>query len=148
MILNEGMDTKIIQVGVGLFVVREQSVLLGRRLGAHGHGEYAPAGGNLEYAETFKQAALRELKEEMGTDIKVANVRLLGLTAVRRYSPYHFIDIALVADWQSGTPQVTEPHKTESWDWFNMNKLPKPLYGRVAEYLQAYQAGNLKLDIN
>ena len=60
------MNTKIIQVGVGLFVVREQSVLLGRRLGAHGHGEYAPVGGNLEYAETFKQGALRELKEGDG----------------------------------------------------------------------------------
>jgi 8-oxo-dGTP diphosphatase len=41
-------------VGIGVTVVRDGTVLLGRRLGSHGAGEYSTPGGHLDYLESFE----------------------------------------------------------------------------------------------
>ena len=137
------MLENIPKVGVGLLIKRENKILLGKRKNAHGSGEYATIGGHLEHLETFEQTALRELTEEMGGDIKVKNLRLLSLTNLRKYKPKHYIDIGMIADWVSGKPQVMEPDKIESWDWFDLNNLPNPLFGAIPNYIEAYRTGKI-----
>jgi len=40
----------------------------------------------------------------------------------------HYVDIALVADWESGEPKVLEPNKLEKWEWRDFDNLPEPLF--------------------
>ena len=107
-------------------VLREGQVLLGKRRGAHGAGEYSTPGGHLEHLESFEACARREVREECGLDL--ANVRFQFVANVTTYAPRHYVHVGLLADWQSGDARVLEPEKCEGWAWYPLAKLPEPLF--------------------
>ncbi len=129
------------RVGVGIMVMKDGKILLGKRKGSHGEGEYAFPGGHLEYMESFEACAKREVKEETGVEIR--NVRFLRLLNFKDYAPKHYVDIGLLADWKSGEPAVLEPEKCERWGWYDPKNLPKPLFASLPSYFEA-----LKTDKN
>jgi 8-oxo-dGTP diphosphatase len=135
---------QITKTGIGVMVVRDGKVLLGKRKGSHGEGEYSFPGGHLEYMESFADCAKREVLEEAG--LKINNIRFLTLTNLKKYAPKHYTDIGLLADWESGEPQVMEPNKTEFWKWVEINQLPRPLFGCIENYLESYSGGNKYFD--
>ena len=83
------------KVGVGVMIMKEGKVLLGKRMGAHGTGEYAWPGGHMEHMESFEECAKREVLE--GTGMEIENVRFLRLLNLKTM-PIHYVDIGLVAD--------------------------------------------------
>lgn len=127
------------RVGVGVMVVKNGKVLLGRRKGSHGQGEYAWPGGHMEYLESFEECAKREVREETGMEI--ANVRFLRLYNLKEYAPKHYVDIGLIADWKSGEPEIKEPDKIEGWDWYDPERLPQPLFSTIPSYFEAVRTG-------
>ena len=104
-------------VGIAVIVIKDNRVLLGKRKNAHGSGTWAFPGGHLEFNESIEACAKREVLEETGIQIK--NLR---------YGPYtndiftdedkHYVTLFVMADHDSGTPMVKEPHKCEKWGWF------------------------------
>jgi 8-oxo-dGTP diphosphatase len=38
------------------------------------------------------------------------------------------VHIGLTSEWKSGEPKVMEPDKSESWDWYDLENLPEPLF--------------------
>lgn len=134
------------KVGIGVLVFKEGKVLLGKRKHADGlgHGEYAGTGGHLEHLESFETCAKRETLEEAG--IEIENVRFLCLVNVTDYAPKHYVDIGLIADWKSGEPTVMEPTKLESWDFYDMDSIPEPLFGMIPKYIEAYKKGKNYFD--
>src|SRR5690349_6251619 len=101
---------KKVGVGVGVFVWRDGKFLMGQRRGAHGEGTWSVPGGWQEHAESWEQAAKREVMEETGMEIK--NVRFV--TATDNYFPHedvHSVTIWLDAVWVSGEPSISEPDK-------------------------------------
>jgi len=120
-------------------VMKDGKVLLGKRKSSHGSGEYAWPGGHMEYLESFEECAKREVKEETGVEIK--NIRFLRLYNLKEYKPKHYVDIGLIAEWKSGSPKVLEPDKCESWGWYELEKLPKPLFATLPSYFEAYRTG-------
>jgi 8-oxo-dGTP diphosphatase len=133
------MDEQKIKVGVGILIFKDGKVLLGRRMGAHGAGEYCGPGGHLEYMESIEECAKRETREEVG--IEITNVRFLGLTNLTAYAPHHYIDIGVAADWLSGEPQVMEPDKREGWEWYDLDHIPEPLFRTDPNYFEALKTG-------
>jgi 8-oxo-dGTP diphosphatase len=130
------------RVGVGLLVVKNgEKILLGRRQGSHGEGEYGGPGGHLELGETIEQCVLRELEEEAGKEIKIKNLRFLCFINMRRYLPKHYAHIHMVADWESGDPSNAEPDKKESWNWHDIDSLPEPMFGTMIQAVEAYKTG-------
>jgi 8-oxo-dGTP diphosphatase len=129
-------------VGVGLFLVKGNSILLGKRSSALGTHEYGGIGGHLENMESFEECILRELTEEAGPNLKIAGLRYLCVTNLRKYAPKHYVDIGMIAIWQSGNVCVMEPDKLESWHWYDMDKdLPEPLFACLMNYIEAYKTG-------
>lgn len=120
------MENNHPKVGVGVMVFKEGKVLLTRRHGSHGDGEYSFPGGHLEYMESFEDCARRETAEECGLMIK--NIRFLYVTNVMKYAPKHYVHIGVVADWESGEPKILEPEKAEDWQWYDLDNLPEPLF--------------------
>ncbi|CAK9149072.1 unnamed protein product [Ilex paraguariensis] len=120
------------KVGVAVFLLKGNSVLLGRRRSSIGHNTFALPGGHLEFGESFEQCASREVKEETGLDIE--QVELLTVTNnvfSHEAKPVHMVVIfmrAVLAD-PDQVPQLLEPEKCYGWDWYNWNNLPEPLFG-------------------
>jgi 8-oxo-dGTP diphosphatase len=127
------------RVGIGIMIFKEGKVLLGKRKTSHGAGEYAFPGGHLEYMESFEACALREIAEECG--IEVTNLRFQYLANVKHYAPKHYVHIGLLADWKSGEPKVLEPEKCESWDWYDIDNLPSPLFLATEITIDSYKNG-------
>jgi 8-oxo-dGTP diphosphatase len=96
-------------VGLGLMLLKDGKVLLGKRKSALGNGEYSGLGGHLEALESFEESLLREVAEEGGPDLKLKNLRFLCVSNLTKYAPKHYVDIGMIADWESGEPQVMEP---------------------------------------
>jgi len=126
-------------VGIGVMILKGDKVLLGKRKGSHGAGEYAFPGGYLEYAESFADCAIREVAEECG--LKIKNIRFQLLSNLKRYAPKHFVHIGLSADWQSGEPRVLEPDKCEFWAWYALDDLPQPLFETCRTAINSFETG-------
>ena len=143
------MENKVIEqkpkVGIGVMILKDSKILFGKRKGSHGEGEYAFPGGHLEYMESVEQCARRETKEECGLEIK--NVNFQFLANVRKYAPKHYIHIGVMADWKSGKPEALEPHKLESWDWYDIKKMPKPLFEFCRLAIESYRTGRNYYDL-
>ena len=120
-------------------IMKDGKVLLGKRKGSHGEGEYAWPGGHMEYMESFAECAKREVKEETGMEIE--NIRFLRLLNLKNYAPKHYVDIGLMVDWKSGEPQIMEPDCIEGWAWYSMDQLPEPLFSTIHTYIEAYKTG-------
>jgi len=126
MIKNSPQVKKIPLVGVGVMIFKENKILLGKRKGSHGEGEYASPGGHLEYMETIEDCAKRETFEETGIEIK--NIRFQFVANVRKYKPKHYLHIGVIANYKSGKVQRKEPEKCEGWNWYSLENLPSPLF--------------------
>jgi 8-oxo-dGTP diphosphatase len=116
-------------VGISVLVVKNDKLLLGKRKGSHGAGEYACPGGHLEHLESFQACAVREVLEETG--ITIGPLLFLRVLNTTHYAPKHYVDVAFVAQWQAGEPQVREPDKVECWDWYAVNDIPAPLFAML-----------------
>lgn len=138
---NESLRPK---VGVGVMIMKNGKVLMGKRKNAHGEGEYAWPGGHMEYMESFEECAKRETREETG--IEITNIRFLRLMNLKAYPPKHYVDIALVADWKSGKPQICEPEKIEEWNWYDLDNLPTPVFYTIPSYIESYKTGRTFYD--
>jgi len=135
------------QVGVGLMVFREYNgkwqILLHRRMKVtSGSGYWGSGGGFLDYGESLLKGAVREFHEEAGDNIKIENVRLLGICNFLDFAPYHSLDVSFVADWVSGEPEAAKNGEAVEWHWFDLDGLPEPLFPVVEKYLQKYTAGS------
>lgn len=139
------MEEKLVtKVGIGVAVLKDGKILLGKRKSAHGNGEYGGPGGHLEHLESFEECARRETLEETG--IEIENIRFLCLSNLTKYAPKHYVDIGVIADWKSGEPQVLEPEKCEGWDWYDLDALPTPLFAVEPYYIEAIQTGKNYFD--
>lgn len=132
------------KVGVGVMVFKDGKVLLGKRKGSHGEGEYSFPGGHFEYMESFEGCAKRETAEEAGMEIE--NVRFQFLSNLKQYQPRHYVHIGLLADWKSGEPQLKEVDKCEGWDWYDLNNLPSPVFEPVQTAIDCFKNGISYID--
>jgi 8-oxo-dGTP diphosphatase len=133
------------RVGIGVMILKDGKVLLGKRKGSHGAGEYAFPGGHLDYMESFEECARRETREETGMEIK--NIRFQYLANLQRYAPKHYAHIGLIADWASGEPMVKEPNKCEGWDWYDPDHMPNNCFGTMPLSIDSLKTGKTYYDV-
>lgn len=131
------MEQKIVipRIGVGVLVIKDDKILLGKRKNAHGEGSWAPPGGHLEFGETIEQCAVRELLEETGLVAETV-CTLNWVENVFEEEQKHYITFFVLVDQFSGKPKALEVHKTEKWEWFGFDSLPEPLFAPLQTLLE------------
>lgn len=121
------MNEKRPKVGVGVIVLKEGKVPLGKRYGSHGEGSWCLPGGHLEFGESLEDCARREVLEETGLQIK--NIRFGTVTNdIFKEEDKHYITIYMATDYDSGELQNTNPERFEEWGWFEWGEFPEPLF--------------------
>lgn len=131
-------------VGIGVMIFKGGKILFAKRKGSHGEGEFSFPGGHLEYMESFEECACRETKEECGINIK--NIKFQFLANVDKYAPKHYVHVGLVAEWESGDPEILEPEKSESWGWYGMDELPEPMFEMCKLSIDSYKSKKIYYD--
>jgi 8-oxo-dGTP diphosphatase len=129
------------KVGVGVMLRRGPLVLLGKRLSGPGAGAYGWAGGHLEFGETPEACAVREVAEETGLSITQEMLKPICVSNTMAYGA-HYIDIEFSCEITQDEPRVMEPEKLESWSWYTLNSLPKPMFEAAAMALEAMERGD------
>lgn len=122
-------------IGVGVIVLHNGKVLLGRRKNAHGNHTWSFPGGHLEFNEEIIDCARREVLEETG--IEILNPRIGQFTNdIFKKEKKHYITIFVICSSNNGNPKIMEPEKCEGWNWFNWNNLPEPLFLPIQNLLK------------
>lgn len=117
-------------------------LLLKRANTGYNDGNYSLPAGHFDGNETAKEVAVREVKEEVGIDIKSENLQLVHIS--HRKSPvpidHERMDLFFrIKKWQ-GEPVNAEPHKHEEIKWFEIKKLPDNMVPEVRSAItQAYK---------
>ncbi len=115
------------EVGVGVIVIHNNKVLLGKRKNAHEEGTWCFPGGKLDFGEEILDCAKREVLEETG--LKIKDLRLGPYTNdFFEKEARHFITIFVISKSKGGKPLILEPEKCEAWEWFSWDSLPEPLF--------------------
>ena len=132
-------------VGFGVMILKEGKVLLGHRHEnpekasslLHGEGTWTMPGGKLHFQEKLKEGAVREVFEETGIKVK-------GLEAISISNDIvqdaHFVTIGFLCKDFEGEAKVMEPDEITEWKWFDLNKLPSPLYFPSEKIIKNYLA--------
>jgi 8-oxo-dGTP diphosphatase len=123
--LNQSHFSQV-RVGVGVLIIKDGKILLGKRKAAIGAGKYELPGGHLEFNESFIECGRRETMEETGLEIKDIEFNCVA----NMYGIYdaHYVGIGLKAKWKSGEAKNIEPNKNEGWKWYGFDELPEPIF--------------------
>ncbi len=115
------------KIGVGVMVIKDKKILLGRRKNAHGDGTRSFPWGHLELNESVEECAIRETMEEAG--IKIKNITMGPFTNdIFEQENKHYITLFAICEHEEGEPQVMEPEKCEKWERHEWENLPEPLF--------------------
>jgi 8-oxo-dGTP diphosphatase len=130
---------------IRVMVFKDGKILLGKNKSGWAGGKYGFTGGHLEYLESFENCARREAAEECG--IEIENIQFHSVYNNADDKPYHNIHLMFTANWKSGEAKVCEPEKSESWDWYDLDNLPSPLFKNVELFLKSYKTGKTCFDL-
>ena len=115
------------QVWLGVIVIRENKVLLGKRKNAHGEGSRWFPWWHLEFNETWEECAIRETREETG--IEIDNIHLWWVTNdIFEDEWKHYITIFMTSTYRSWVVQIMEPNKCEKREWYTWDNLPENVF--------------------
>ncbi len=126
------------KVGVGVVFLREGTVFLAKRRGAHGEATWGSAGGNLEMGESLEGCARREALEELG--VRVGELRFLCVSNIIAYGR-HYVDIEFLGDIGDQEPRLLEPHAFSESGWFSLDALPEPIFAAMGYALDSLRSG-------
>ncbi|KAL4574580.1 hypothetical protein LXL04_021414 [Taraxacum kok-saghyz] len=137
-------------IGVVIFLLKDNTVLLGRRRASVGDNTFALPGGRLEFGESFEECAAREVKEETGLDIK--DIKYLTITNnvfTEGEKPLHIVAVYMRASLSDPDqiPENVEPDKCYGWDWYDWKNLPQPLFPPLETMLKS-EFSPFPIDLN
>ncbi|NIO44176.1 MAG: NUDIX domain-containing protein [Candidatus Aenigmarchaeota archaeon] len=134
---------KVANAGVGVMLLKDDKVLLGKRNDdsikadslLHGEGTWTCPGGKLDFGEKIVDAVKKEIFEETGIKANYLNVVSVTNEIV---SDAHFVTIGFLCKDFEGEPKIMEPEEIVEWKWFSLNKLPENIYPPSLKLINNY----------
>lgn len=138
-------------VGVGVMILRDNKVLLGKRHGdaqkadslLHGEGTWTLPGGKLDFKENLEDCAYREAFEETGIRINKDSIKFISITN-DIVNDAHFITIGFLCQDFKGEPKIMEPDEITEWKWFDINNISSPMFFPSEKIIQNFLKKEIK----
>jgi len=106
-----------------ILFIQDGKILLSRRFQTDFEdGNYSLPAGHTEPGETFTQALIREIDEEIGVTLAPDNV-VVSHVMHRKFGREN-IDVFFTAKNWTGIPKNKEPEKCDDLAWFPVDNLP------------------------
>ena len=87
-------------------------------------GFWVIPGGHVDYGETTEKAVKREMKEELGTPVKIK--KLIGVYSDPKRDPrYHTVSVVYLIERIKGKIKLNE--EASEFKFFSLNNLPKKI---------------------
>lgn len=123
---------------VHLLLLRNGKILLQRRFNTgFEDGKFSVIAGHINGGETFREAMVREAREEAGIELSVEDLEVVHL--LHRKVPVEKIDTFITTKKWIGEPRITEPNKADDLRWFDLQTLPENMVDYVRVVLQRIQ---------
>ncbi len=136
------MSNKIIKVGCEVFLIRDNTILLGKRKNCYGEGFWGLPGGHLEYGESLLECIKRELREELG----IGGEELELMTAVDNIDERgHYLHMSFLLKKFSGEIKNMEPELCYEWQFFDISSLPENIFKPHRKILKNFFSKTLYL---
>lgn len=121
------MEQQSPKVGIGVIIRKKGKVLLGKRKNDHGKGSRSLTLWHLEFKEGIEDYAKKITFQETGISIK--DIRICGCTNdVFEWADEHYTTVFVICDYDKWEIDNESSEKFETWDWFDWNELPEPLF--------------------
>lgn len=125
------------KVGIWVAIIKNNKILLGKRIGVHAWWVRSWPWGKLDIWESREMCAEREVFEE--TWVYIDDIKLLEVTNYIYPKEWnHFVTIWLTAIRKSWEVICKEPEKFEDRERFDFNTLPKPLFKGYPAIIDTY----------
>lgn len=126
--------------GITVMIFKDGKMLLGKRIGSHGDGEYSFSSG---YRESMGRYTTRAIVGE--DDIQFNNLGLQYLTYPKLDAPNHYLHLH-VTDDASSNPKGQKPDTYTSWDGYDINNIPFSFWDCLQQAISCYQTGKTFFD--
>lgn len=146
--MSAAMENRV-PVGVGVIVVRQGKVLIGRRNGKNGYNTWSMPGGHLDVGETPEDTAVREVLEETG--LVVANPQFIGYTNdIFPEAQKHYLTLWVAVEYISGEPRITDTHEMDAFEWVSYVELgqKRNIFLPLVNFLRSHFHVSLKKLLN
>ncbi len=118
------MQDNLEHIGTMGFIIKDNKILLGKRKNSYREGFFGAPGGRMEITEKTIDALKRELLE--GINIHISSQSFVGIVRENQ-GDYSFIHIGFLVSEFEGDIKNNEPEKCESWEWYDLDKLPSDI---------------------
>jgi mutator protein MutT len=136
-----------IGVGGGCLILNDkEEILLMRRAGEvrNEAGWWSKPGGGVKFGEKAEDAMVREMKEELGIEVRIIGCLPATnhiITKESNAENQHWLALNFIAEIVSGVPTNLEPHKCDKIGWFPLDKLPEKITQTTKEPVEDYLNG-------
>lgn len=125
-----------------LVLKKDGKVLLVKRQNSgYCDGQWSLPAGHVEAGENFTQALIREMKEELGIELTIADLRLAHINHRKAEDKSERVNAFFLAEKWVGEIQNKEPEKCSALEWFPLDALPEDAIPYVRERLGDIQTG-------
>jgi len=129
-------------LAVHVFLVQQGKILLMRRAGSgYADGQLGLPAGHVDLGETPTVCAVREIAEELGVTLDLAELGPCG--TMFRNSQEPRVDIFFIARSWTGTPEIREPYKCTELVWADPAELPTDALDFIGQAWNDAQNGHV-----
>jgi len=131
---------------VYLLLIKGNKILLSRRFQTgYMDGHYSLPAGHLEDGETIRQALVREVKEEIGINIKQDDIKLVHI--MHRKEEDIRVDLFFTLNSYHDKPTNAEPEKCDDLSWFPLDNLPDNILPYIRQAITGHLRGRFYSEI-